>query len=495
MIYDVTSKDINKSESFMALESEIITLVKTKDETNTLKVKMFPLAPNSDYMISIQYHPELVVKNLKEINDGIFLAQPGSNESAKYQAMLDSSTAYNTKSLEMFEQSFTSQLEYPLITFDEYTAYFKTELSSDYSELSKSLKNNDALDKDLIELQDTLKSCPLCRFLMTCNCKDQPVGEEMKTEFTTSLLVGCKFEKCTQSSMVGVANAQVDLISVLSHEPPPKSPPTLEEMYKNVVQDLAAIQSIRRLLNQSSLVTMVSDSCRNHLSKILESIISKLKTRKENADKIWATINLKLTRLNQNGMTIGDESKIYAFVTFFNLDSKVADIKTDAGNYIIPEFGLATMFSNQTTKPTLFARPYFGVNISFRPINKNVRFSELKYLHVKKTKDSNGKVTRTLEVTSKSIWHHLSFTLGVTKYSIATNHAEIDDLINGTCLMSGLNYRIGRSLRVGSGVTWYKKNNSNPLLPKEITAMPYVSLSLDLDIVDLFSKITDALVK
>jgi hypothetical protein len=121
--------------------------------------------------------------------------------------------------------------------------------------------------------------------------------------------------------------------------------------------------------------------------------------------------------------------------------------------------------------------PYFGINISLRPMDTDIPFRSL--------------------VKNKRIKCYQRFTmnLGVTINSIAKDNYRTN-LFSNNNVMVGLGYKVSHVLNLNLGGLLYNNINSNPLIAtKSIGVAPYVGLSINLlikdalgDIAKIFSK-------
>jgi len=137
------------------------------------------------------------------------------------------------------------------------------------------------------------------------------------------------------------------------------------------------------------------------------------------------------------------------------------DMKIRNGQLIIPDFGVtyipAIGYKGRTTH---ILRPQVGINIMFRPIDKTQRL-------------------QTIE--NPSFWHHGSLYLGLTLGKI--NVDDFTDLSSTFSLVSGVNYRLSRQIRLGVGALHLRIEDENPLISKTHWRLaPYGAVSFDLDI-------------
>jgi len=150
----------------------------------------------------------------------------------------------------------------------------------------------------------------------------------------------------------------------------------------------------------------------------------------------------------------------------FNSTTEVFEFKSRASFRIVPDFGLIGVMKGDNSFNFTDLVPYLGFNVNLRPINKNIPFSSLR-----------GRRTPL---------HYLSFMSGVTLTSIAINN-EREDLFGKGSLLTGIGIRANNTLKFAAGMLWFKSYNKDPLMKeKKLAFSPYVGLSLDIEIQDLF---------
>lgn len=133
------------------------------------------------------------------------------------------------------------------------------------------------------------------------------------------------------------------------------------------------------------------------------------------------------------------------------------DFDTSASLYVSGDLGVAAIpeFSKVV--------PYFGTNIYFRPVNKNV----------------------TLAAAPDGDWFGRRFSLmfGISISSIAKANYRNDLFGSSFNLVTGAGLRITDYFRLNAGALWYQKLNENPLNSNShIQPTFFVSFSIDLDV-------------
>jgi hypothetical protein len=151
-----------------------------------------------------------------------------------------------------------------------------------------------------------------------------------------------------------------------------------------------------------------------------------------------------------------------------SISTRGKTLKTANSKVLVPDFGFVNAFAhNQTGEIRYFARPYFGLNIHFRGINKEQRLGE---------------------IMDKSFRHRFSIAIGVTIGKIEAQ--GYTDLFNGISPMTGLNMRVSRQIRFGLGTLWLRENEANPIIDESrVQFAPYVSMSLDFGLFEQAGKL------
>lgn len=141
---------------------------------------------------------------------------------------------------------------------------------------------------------------------------------------------------------------------------------------------------------------------------------------------------------------------------------------------LIPDFGLIYYGFAPFNANSQFmsVSPYLGVEVNWRPLDKNVYFRNIPY-----------KTWYSL--------HHWSTTVGITLISMAYP-GKRTDLFSKTSLMLGMGYRLGSAIRITGGALFFNKYDSYFSLNKSLAVTPYVGLSIDLDFKKIFGSIVDA---
>jgi hypothetical protein len=172
--------------------------------------------------------------------------------------------------------------------------------------------------------------------------------------------------------------------------------------------------------------------------------------------------------------------------------SSAGDLKTEGGNLLSTDLGIANILVKDITNTTKYIpKFYFGLNIFFRPVNRDAPLKDLPANRklAKSNHDSSEHVDDNLSAT-RTIMQHLSLSVGLTFGSM--NVRYFDNLFNGTSLVVGPSYRFARAFRITTGVAVLKRTNPNPLFDTEkVTAGYYASFSVDFDFLSTVKSFTN----
>lgn len=153
------------------------------------------------------------------------------------------------------------------------------------------------------------------------------------------------------------------------------------------------------------------------------------------------------------------------------------DIKTAGGNIITMDLGLTNILTRDVqSKLVYIPKPYYGINIYFRPIDKNTREKDFP------RRIAKGGNPQYRFASVNDPWMHLSFGVGLT-FTPMTN-SQFDNLFNSATLLLGPGYRIGRFVKIGTGLALMRRISKDPLISdKKVTGGYYLSMSADIDVV------------
>lgn len=148
-----------------------------------------------------------------------------------------------------------------------------------------------------------------------------------------------------------------------------------------------------------------------------------------------------------------------------------AEFVTRGEWYITADLGIAWAF----TAPHTIIRPYVGANFNFFPINRQANYSFFKSL---------------FHPRQRNLLKSLSGVIGVTVVPFSSDE-QYEDLFNNLSLITALGIRLTDGVRLSGGVMWAYKKDANPLkTDKTLATIPYMGLSLDLDLKKWVQNIT-----
>ena len=201
------------------------------------------------------------------------------------------------------------------------------------------------------------------------------------------------------------------------------------------------------------------------VTNVMADLTDVLLKLKENRDHI----NDNFSKIK----TVIDTNTNLRYTQAFILDNQFSDSKTEAGFRVTPDIGYAVIKAYGNLNNEFIHRPYFGVNITFRPVDKQIRFREYQ---------------------NRAYWQQVarrvSLNLGVTTSKLPDD-SEFEDLYNKASLLVGINFRIFRGLYISSGGMFLKQINPNPIITEaDVELAPYVGISIDVEINKLLSSVT-----
>lgn len=430
-----------KTEEYNYKLQDFIIIEKTGKSKNNLKILMKPLRPGKWYVFRIRHAvTESDIRILEEVNILLYNHQI-TLAKAKYEAWVDSKTENNDSFIKF-------RIRLGMMPFDDYKNFFYTDLYYYYRFL---LDDNTIEDANLFEcIKSEYKNIENC--ILECEC-DNIKGELFQADVKDLLIPLSHLfsiadnDELKNNFQLGLYNTR-NLLS--------RDFCTMDDIQTRVSNYQKSIDDIKNIIAFISLEICNSMNGDNKIN-LIESLDHLLSRLDSNMKQLIEYRILVKRNLKDNDFLFGTTRAIAG--------GYVEQIKTAAGNYIIPDFGVLGMIS--PANGTFYVRPYWGVNISFRAINKHTAFRL---------------------IPNKTLWHYLSMTIGLTAGSL--DGEKIGDLYKGMSFVNGIGIRPSRFFRISVGYVLYKRDNPNPILTQQITAMPYVSFSVDIDIVDLISKIT-----
>jgi|GEM_PF-3956377 hypothetical protein len=458
----------------------VLKYLKTKKETDVLKLSVSPLEYRENYLISVQY--KAAPKWIDKLIEATDFMNEGCTATAK--------KAYNEgllKELKAFNKDAEQKLPYlnyddQTILYDDYLAYNNSKLKPAYKKLNFLYESSPELITKYTALVNDLKKGKYCNDLLKCDCHNQNISDESGIMAGDMLAVCCNSTKLAPAALQLIASNKISLSEYLgaSDTASLRKIKGLDTLQKNLDKTILQLGALRSLFSKSTLSKDLSEAKRDSTIHLIDELISSLAENSKRAKDQKKEIILLINKVVDKGIKVAVEGqdsipKIFPFQKFNNIESLNSDLKTASGNYIIPDFGIAFMksYSNNpvngnaiNTNGNFMVHPYYGLNFSFVPINKNVRLKDVRY---------------------RPLLHRVSATVGLTLLSLSKTRTDVSDLLTNTSLITGINIRLNKWLRFGAGTVWYLHDDINPLLPQTLALMPYVSASIDLDVVNTAS--------
>ncbi len=233
------------------------------------------------------------------------------------------------------------------------------------------------------------------------------------------------------------------------------------------------IELINYLISIKSTTSPAEVAKLNNLKKAFAELDEFLKDSKTELGNIIKAINNAPSEKR-----VIAQQWISATSTNNNFVSRVEEI-------VVPDVGVVGFGSLNNLSSFKEVRPYYGVNINLRPVNKNIRLRNLR-------KKDGQILTRSV----RTPWHYFSVMLGLTIGGSIQEEGERDDLFGNNSLLVGIGFRINHTIRISAGSVIFRANNPNPLIAdKSIATAPFASISFDIKIQSIISSLSSAILK
>lgn len=254
--------------------------------------------------------------------------------------------------------------------------------------------------------------------------------------------------------MKGLRGLEANLVSTKINEF------ELAKRISTLSKNITGIKEIINFCDQVYLFSTANRTTINSIKSDFKKVIIKLDQNKKFLETNLKSITNAISE-NQN-LRYGEA---------LLLDNNFAELATESGFRVTPNLGFAQIFAFGNRENISLQRLYFGLSITPRPINKQIRFKEYK---------------------DKNLWRRLSISVGVTTRKLP--EGEFEDLYNNVSLLTGVNYRFYRGLYLSLGTVLLRQKDPNPII-NDSYAEPalYLGISLDLDIAQALEKVTGKL--
>lgn len=239
----------------------------------------------------------------------------------------------------------------------------------------------------------------------------------------------------------------------------PNAPPPISVSVDHLphrIQNLASTgRTLKSIYNYVELINDRQPS--NVYSSLLNDLNTAINIFSANQRDLEAVVN----QVNQSPLFFVDEYYSSSQRTF----------NTSVGTVVQADVGVAVIFTNKDYRVGTYIRPYFGVNINFRPVNKNVPFYSI-----------------------QGIGKHFSLMAGITVGSLNRGEEPTMDLFGSNNLLAGLGIRLNHAVRFNTGTILFNAKHPDPLVdkPKRKFGVFY-GISIDMEIRNLLSSIAGLL--
>lgn len=344
----------------------------------------------------------------------------------------------------IFPQTWATKQSSPPYNLHIYKAFFDAKLKPLYDSLYSTDSKGEVKSADIPLLIADIKYLSLIQTIADLQLSNQ------KTRYETSMKTLSRLLSLKNADVLKWLNGSAALGDALSTKQ--LKIVDMEGRFGKLDESIKLLQqTIEELhLVGHSVATATIDAV-NVITEI-EGVVGKLKKRKSRIDKIIKT-------------TTGLSN--FAHRKFILSNTHFSKVSSEAGKWIIPDFGIVYAPS-QKSKEVL--RPFLGANISFGPVDKDV-----------KTKFMSNLIAPGSSKFGRYFRQHFSLMLGVSLGTIKDEGIR-EDLFNEVNMMTGLSYRVGHVMRISGGTLWFNGVDPNPTISKKsIKAMGYFSISFDIE--------------
>lgn len=390
------------------------------------------LKPNSYIDIALIHklsEPEF--KSLYAIHNLIFedndyrnISSISSDYSTKFN---EACIAYGEFKSKLEEQIYSSKRQYFNESFDGYMSFFKKNILPIYNSIENEDFTKNSKDINLHQLE-------------VVSTRISSIGGEL--DDIAKLYTLAKEKKRILKGMISIEHTEE----------------TKQFDFANRSQNItSSLQIITKAIVEANKVKAldVNSVIVNNLLNSLISIKNKLAENK----------NFLLEKDNKIKKQLSQQYKYSEWLSTTTIEQ---DIKIRNGQTIIPDFGLINIIAFQNDGSIYYIpRPYIGINLHLRPIDKDQSF-------------------KTLE--KRSFWHYSSISLGLTLGKI--DERGFSDFYNSMSLAIGYNLRVSKQIRVGFGTVLLREEDENPIISrKKIEPALYGNVSFDFNLFETIGKL------
>lgn len=436
--------------------------IKGHDSENVF-IDMKRLEPNKNYFLIL-----LGKTKIEKMDEILTALYDGDYNLSK--KLYDEATILNSKMLitdiDNYCLGCSSPLSFSFQKFEDFYKYYNVSIKQVYSEMFK--KKNKLLEKKLnlsecgnISLStDEINS--LIKMSKEClKCKDTLWQYEWLKKTEKNLTLSFLNLSRLNDTVVSYGYAELDYLGpILASEI------NFDNRIKNLKTSIETIHLLKKLIifYNSEIVLLGGTKLDVDLSEeltILENNYTALFIYKKEVEEIKSNIKKIKESIDKvvdgfNGFLMPSAAMVTNTYTW-GFDART-------GFAVKPDFGFMGYGDFWNDSEIFGVSPYIGFHLNFRPLNTDVPWNDI--VGWKK---------------------YFSFTAGTLIASLK-EEGKREGLIGNTSIFTGLGLAFGHGVRLNTGSVWYKRFNNNPLITsKRVSATPYIGLSIDFRIKDIYN--------
>lgn len=434
--------------------------------SDTLQIFFPPLKPNSDFDINIIYRlsgdcRQTLLKANAQLSQGLV---PAANST--------------------FNQFIACTIDkltnrtYTNINFAQYQIFYNLNLATSYTNISTAgnFTATGTLSQNEIQAIDITTTREVSDF------KDAPSLQEILSQ---GLLSDMQLGN-VDISKVFQADATTNLYNVHARIP---------NLESNIKYFDSLLRRIDRVISKGFTSITVTGSVIN-----MNTVRRNIETIRTNMRNNLTYLN---TQINLINAAIDNDTRINQGI-YLAGNTVSSDLKTAGGTILFLDAGFTNIIAEGiNSKAVYIPKLYWGVSIYFRPIDKNTRKNRFprkfnppysKGCAIDPATGLNVYGPDYGIVSRRTILQNLSLNFGVTFGSMINK--DFDNFYNNTSLLIGPAYRFARAFKVSTGVALLRRSSKNPIVSEKKTiAGGYVSLSVDIDLIQGIKDVTSILFK
>ncbi len=156
----------------------------------------------------------------------------------------------------------------------------------------------------------------------------------------------------------------------------------------------------------------------------------------------------------------------YASTSALGYSNGESTLRTKGKFNVRPDFGVA-YFNNFNGSERGFYHgfvPFFGVRFNFRPLDPDMAFRFIRF---------------------KTFWHRSSINISYSPISMANGTTRFD-LYSNMNFLVGYGFRLSNAINLNAGAIFFNRKSTNALSnEKQLTALPYIGVTVDFEILDV----------